>query len=37
MLPPLAGEVTKKQIHQINNIYKTGGRLVIKPTRKQVE
>ena len=37
MLPPLAREFTKQQIDQINKIYKTGGRLVIKPTRKQVE
>ena len=37
MLPPLAQEFTKAQIDQINKVYKTGGRLVIKPTRKQVE
>ena len=37
MLPPFAREFTKAQIDQINKIYKTGGRLVIKPTRKQVE
>ena len=36
-LPPIAGEFTKAQIDQINKIFKTGGRLVIKPTRKQVE
>ena len=36
-LPPIAREFTKAQIDQINKIYKTGGRLVIKPTRKQVE
>ena len=37
MLPPFAEEFTKSQIDQINKVFKTGGRLVIKPTRKQVE
>ena len=37
MLPPFAREFTKAQINQINNAYKTRGRLVIKPTRRQVE
>ena len=37
MLPPLVREFTKSQINQINKAYQTGGRLVIKPTRKQVE
>ena len=37
MLPPFAREFTKAQIDQINRAYKTGGRLVIKPTRKQIE
>ena len=37
MLPPFAREFTKAQINQINKAYKTGGRLVIKPTRRQVE
>ena len=37
MLPPIAREFTKAQIGQINKVYKTGGRLVIKPTRKQIE
>lgn len=37
MLPPFAREFTKSQTDRINKIYKTGGRLVIKPTRKQVE
>ena len=37
MLPPFAREFTKQQIDQINKVFKTGGRLVIKPTRKQVE
>ena len=37
MLPPFAKEFTKAQRDQINKVYKTGGRLVIKPTRKQIE
>ena len=37
MLPPLVREFTKSQINQINKAYQTGGQLVIKPTRKQVE
>ena len=37
MLPPFAREFTKAQINQIYKAYKTGGRLVIKPTRRQVE
>ena len=37
MLPPFAKEFTKAQRDQINKVYKTGGRLVIKPTRRQVE
>ena len=37
MLPPLVREFTKSQINQINKAYKTGGQLVIKPTRKQIE
>ena len=37
MLPPFAREFTKAQIDQINKVYKTGGRLVIKQTRRQVE
>ena len=36
-LPPIAGEFTKAQIDQINKIFKTGGRLVIKPTQKEIE
>ena len=30
-------EFTKSQINQINRAYQSGGRLVIKPTRKQIE
>ena len=37
MLPPFAQEFTKAQINQINRAHKTGGRLVIKPTRRQIE
>ena len=33
----LIRELTKEQINQINRTYQTGGRLVIKPTRKQIE
>ena len=36
-LPPFANEFTKAQIDQINKVFKTGGRLVIKPTQKQIE
>ena len=36
-LHPYANEFTKSQIDQIKKVFKTGGRLVIKPTRKQVE
>ena len=37
LLPPFASEFTKAQIDQINKVFKTGGRLVIKPTQKQIE
>lgn len=37
MLPPFKKQFTKAQINQINKAYQTGGRLVIKPTRKQIE
>ena len=37
MLPPFAREFNKAQIDQINKISKKGGRLVIKPTRQQIE
>ena len=36
-LPPFANEFTKSQIDQINKVFKTGGRLVIKPSLKQIE
>ena len=36
-LPPFANEFTKAQIDQINKVFKTGGRLVIKPTKTQIE
>ena len=37
MLPPLVREFTQSQINQINKAYQTGGRSIIKPTRKQIE
>ena len=37
MLPSIAGVFTPKQIDQINKVMQTGGRLVIKPTRKQID
>ena len=36
-LPMIVNELTQSQIDQINKTMQTGGRLVIKPTRKQVE
>ena len=36
-LHPYANEFTKSQIDQINKVFKTGGRLVIKPTKTQIE
>ena len=36
-LPPIANEFTPSQREQINKVFKTGGRLVIKPTRQQIE
>ena len=33
----IVNELTQSQIDQINKIVQTGGRLVIKPTRKQIE
>ena len=37
MLPSIVNELTQSQIDQINRVMKTGGRLMLKPTRKQVE
>ena len=37
MLPPFIKELTKAQIDQTNKAYQTGGRLVIKTTRNQIE
>ena len=37
MLPLIKKELTKAQIDQINRAYQSGGRWVIKPTRKQIE
>ena len=37
MLPGIANVFTQSQIDQINRVMQTGGRLVIKPTRKQLD
>ena len=37
MLPAIRKELTKSQIDLINKMYKSGGRVVIKPTRNQIE
>ena len=37
MLPNIVRELTKSQINQINKMYQSGGQVVIKPTRKQIE
>ena len=37
MLPMIVNKLTKSQIDQINRVAQTGGKLVLKPTRKQVE
>ena len=37
MLPYIVNELTKSQIDQINKVAQTGGKPVLKPTRKQVE
>ena len=37
MLPYIVNELTQSQTDQINRVTQTGGGLVIKPTRKQVE
>ena len=36
-LPPIANELNKAQINQINKVFQTGGRLVIKPTQAQIK
>ena len=36
-LPPFSNEFTQAQIDQIKRVFKTGGRLVIKPSQKQIE
>ena len=33
----IVNELKKSQIDQINKVSQTGGRLVLKPTRKQIE
>ena len=37
MLPYIVNELTQSQIDQINRVLQSGGRLMLKPTRKQVE
>ena len=36
-LPPFANEFTQAQIDQINKVFQSGGKLVIRPTRQQIE
>ena len=37
MLPVTVNELRKPQIDQINKVSQTGGKLVLRPTRKQIE
>ena len=37
MLPMIVNELTQPQIDEINRVTQTGGRPVLKPTRKQIE
>ena len=37
MLPRIVNELTQSQIDQINRVSQTGGRLFLKPRRKQIE
>ena len=37
MLPSIAGVFTPKQIEKINKAFQNGNKLVIKPTRKQID
>ena len=37
MLPMIVNELTKSQIDQINRVTQSGGKLVLKTTRKQIE
>ena len=37
MLPYIVNELTQSQINQINKVSQTGRKLVLKPTRKQIE
>ena len=37
MLPMIVNELTQSQIAQINRVMQSGGRLMLKPTRKQIE
>ena len=36
MLPMIVNELTSSQIDQINRVAQTGGKLVLKPTKKQL-
>ena len=36
MLPMIVNELTSSQIYQINRVAQTGGKVVLKPTRKQL-
>ena len=37
MLPSIVNQLTQSQIDEINQIMQNGGRLMLKPTRKQIE
>ena len=37
LLPRILDDLTQSQKEQINKVYQNGGRLVLKPTRKQIE
>ena len=37
MMPSLVRDLTQSQINHINKAYKTGGKMIIHPTRKQIE
>ena len=37
VLPSIVNELTQSQIDQINRVMQSGGRLMLKPTRKQIE
>ena len=37
MMPTLVRDLTQSQTNNINKAYKTGGKMIIYPTRKQIE